>query len=170
MQFKVSKVIIKSLPTKSEPCNQESYQSCIRRKISEDLKTVHNCSLPFLPTNGASKICPKNISLEAIELVMKVMKEEKYQNCENIKPCNNVEYILTPEYEYDPDNFSEGEAHIKISFKNTMVQVIEDSYDYNFISIFSEIGGSIGILTGISCMSVVEFLLWLHKKTSLYFK
>ena len=101
---------------------------------------------------------------------MKVMKEEKYQNCENIKPCNNVEYILTPEYEYDPDNFSEGEAHIKISFKNTMVQVIEDSYDYNFISIFSEIGGSIGILTGISCMSVVEFLLWLHKKTSLYFK
>ena len=73
-------------------------------------------------------------------------------------------------YEFDPDNFFEGEAHIKISFKNTMVQVIEDSYDYNFISIFSEIGGSIGILTGISCMSVVEFLLWFHKKTSLYFK
>ena len=95
---------------------------------------------------------------------------EKYQNCENIKTCNNVDYIITPEYEFNPFENIKGQANIKISFKNTMVQVIEDSYDYNFISIFSEIGGSIGILTGISCMSVVEFLLWLHKKSSLYFK
>ena len=45
-----------------------------------------------------------------------------------------------------------------------MVEVIEDSYDYNPVSIFSEIGGSIGVLTGISCMSIVELLIAFHRK------
>ena len=44
------------------------------------------------------------------------------------------------------------------------VEVIEDQYDNTFISIFSDIGGSIGVLVGMSCMTIVEGLLMLHKK------
>ena len=55
-------------------------------------------------------------------------------------------------------------AHVTINFENTMVEVIKDSYDYDFISIFSEIGGSIGVLIGMSCMTIVEFGLMLHEK------
>ena len=44
------------------------------------------------------------------------------------------------------------------------VEVIEDNYDYTFISIFSEIGGSIGVLIGMSCMTIVDGLLMIHKK------
>ena len=44
------------------------------------------------------------------------------------------------------------------------VEVIEDNYDDTFISIFSDIGGSIGVLIGMSCMTIVDGLLMIHKK------
>ena len=44
------------------------------------------------------------------------------------------------------------------------VEVIQDNYDDTFISIFSDIGGSIGVLIGMSCMTIVDGLLMIHKK------
>ena len=55
-------------------------------------------------------------------------------------------------------------AKVFVTFENTMVENIMDSYDYTSISIFSEIGGSVGVLTGISCITIVEFLLGIQKK------
>ena len=43
--------------------------------------------------------------------------------------------------------------------------MIEDSYNYSFLSIFSEIGGAVGIMVGMSCMTIIEYLLMLHKKS-----
>ena len=52
----------------------------------------------------------------------------------------------------------------RILLLSIQVEVIEDQYDNTFISIFSDIGGSIGVLVGMSCMTIVEGLLMLHKK------
>ena len=58
----------------------------------------------------------------------------------------------------------ETSSRLYVSFESTMVEVIEDAYDYGPVSIFSEIGGAIGVLTGISCISLVELLIAFHKK------
>ena len=51
-----------------------------------------------------------------------------------------------------------------ITFQNSLVKVIEDHYKHSFISIFSEIGGSLGVMIGMSCMTLVEYVLTLHRK------
>ena len=56
------------------------------------------------------------------------------------------------------------DTNISISYENYNVEYLEDSYVYGFISIFSEIGGSIGILIGLSCMTIVDFLIEVYKK------
>ena len=63
------------------------------------------------------------------------------------------------------DEQDKKEAIIYVTFENNLVQVIEDSYNYSFLSIFSEIGGAVGIMVGMSCMTIIEYLLMLHKKS-----
>ena len=63
------------------------------------------------------------------------------------------------------DEQEKKEAIIYVTFENNLVQVIEDSYNYSFLSIFSEIGGAVGIMVGMSCMTIIEYLLMLHKKS-----
>ena len=55
---------------------------------------------------------------------------------------------------------------IRIELQSYIVESITDSYDYDFISIFSEIGGSLGILVGLSIMTLVEFFIDLKKALS----
>ena len=60
-----------------------------------------------------------------------------------------------------------GESIMYLSFENNLVQVIEDQYVYSIMGIISEIGGALGILVGMSVMTLVEYLLMLHKKAAM---
>ena len=51
-----------------------------------------------------------------------------------------------------------------ITFQNSLVKVIEDHYKHSFVSIFSEIGGALGVMIGMSCMTLIEYVLTLHRK------
>ena len=51
-----------------------------------------------------------------------------------------------------------------ITFQNSLVRVIEDHCKHSFVSIFSEIGGALGVMIGMSCMTLVEYVLTLHRK------
>ena len=90
------------------------------------------------------------------------LDQYQYEECLDIKPCYDVQYkfSLTPTY---PNPMSQ-DTNISISYENYNVEYLEDSYVYGFISIFSEIGGSIGILIGLSCMTIVDFLIEVYKK------
>ena len=56
---------------------------------------------------------------------------------------------------------------IYLTFENDLVQVIEDQYVYSIMGIISEIGGALGILVGMSVMTIVEYFLMLQKKAAL---
>ena len=56
---------------------------------------------------------------------------------------------------------------IYLTFENDLVQVIEDQYVYSIMGIISEIGGAVGILVGMSVMTIVEYFLMLQKKAAL---
>ena len=133
--------------------------------MNKDLKNIYNCFLPFLPKNGAKTVCSNNVSLAIIKFLSQKLHEDEYGHCKNIKPCNSVVYsLVNPTSNPGPPGKTLTVAKIALTFENTMVEVIQDSYDYTFISIFSEIGGSIGIMIGISCMTIIEFFLMVHKR------
>ena len=52
---------------------------------------------------------------------------------------------------------------LRITFQNPMVKVIEDHSKHSSLSIFSEIGGSLGLLLGFSCIGIVEYIQKFHK-------
>ena len=108
-------------------------------------------------------MCGRNVTIGIIKKLFKVIKSSGYKDCHNIQPCKSVVYTLSnPETKDLPPRFTD--AKVFVTFENTMVENIVDSYDYTSISIFSEIGGSVGVLTGISCITIVEFFLAIQKK------
>ena len=84
------------------------------------------------------------------------IQEKEFENCTNHKPCNSVIYTVL---DRGIQRYKYGNNYVQIGFNDLLVEVIKDSYVHTFISIFSEIGGSLGVLVGVSCMSVVEFMI-----------
>ena len=132
--------------------------------MNQYINEQYNCSILFLGENDAQEFCSNNITLMVIKKLKNALLQNEYMGCKDYPLCNNVMYnVLNPppqKYDYYKNTVSKQ----TISFKNFIVESIEDSYDYSFISIFSEIGGSIGILVGMSCMTIIEFLMEMYKK------
>ena len=88
-------------------------------------------------------------------------KEGKYKNCKDDKPCNIVNFQLTNSenavqfFDDDDDDIT----IVELLFRDYIVEEITDTYNHDFISIVSDVGGSLGILVGLSCMTLVEFLI-----------
>ena len=53
---------------------------------------------------------------------------------------------------------SEIRAIIKLELGNTAVQFIEDSYYYDAQSLIGEVGGTMGLLLGLSFLSFFDFI------------
>ena len=124
-----------------------------------------------------------------IKKIKSALNQEKYENCKRQKLCNTVKFELvnprnipkhdgtttkttkkpsfinptTPQIEINEETVS-----IQIFFESFIVEVIKDSYTYTFINIFSEVGGALGILAGLSCMTVIEFLTSIFKSMPAY--
>ena len=153
-----------SLPTTASPCNNYIYRTCVLGTIGQEVETKYGCSLPlFRQFKRVGKVCDREISIEIMSNISNAILSTHFKDCHDVQPCQTVTYsLMNPEKK----KLAPGEstARVYLSFESTMVEVIEDSYDYNPVSIFSEIGGSIGVLTGISCMSIVELLIAFHRK------
>ena len=159
MRFK--KEVIKSLPTQNENCVSVDYETCALDTIKRNAIEQHNCSLPFFSNEKKLPQCSNEMTLVKIKEIKMALsnKEGKYRNCKDDKPCNIVNFQLTNaesaiQYE-DDTNISS----VKLLFRDYIVEEITDTYNHNFISMFSDVGGALGILVGLSCMTVVEFLI-----------
>ena len=78
----------------------------------------------------------------------------------DVKACHDVKYTLetsVPSASWSPY------TDFQFKFKNYDVEQFEDSYVYSFITIFSEVGGSLGVLIGLSCMTIVDFFIEIYK-------
>ena len=153
-----------SLPTTASPCNNYIYRTCVIGTISQEVETKYGCSLPiFRQFKRVGKVCERELSIEIISNISNAILSAHFKDCHDVQPCQTVTYsLMNPEAR--KLEHGQTSARVYLTFESTMVEVIEDSYDYNPVSIFSEIGGSIGVLTGISCMSIVELLIAFHRK------
>ena len=163
-QLKFRKTIIDSLPTTAQKCNPYIYATCVKETIGREVIEEYGCSLPFLPGyDKIGKLCGRDITIATITKIFDATQSSDYKDCHDVQPCQSVVYSLSnPESKALPPRFND--AKVLVTFESTMVENVVDSYDYNSISIFSEIGGSVGVLTGISCITIVEIFLKIIKK------
>ena len=188
----MNKVIMNSLPTREKPCVDELYLKCLARKVNEIAQDKFQCNLkPLLPPNKAKESCANDVAKYILDLWSNAIASlDQFEDCLNIQPCSQVIYSTRTHTEnvkvHPGGNQGPGghpqppharvsarspfqlngdsESIIYLTFENDLVQVIEDQYVYSFMGIFSEIGGAVGILVGMSVMTIVEYLLMLHKK------
>ena len=190
----MNKMIMKSLSTKEKPCGEELYLQCLARKVNERAKNIYNCNLyPLLPHNTAIDTCPNQV-VQSLLIIWStaIASLDEFEECLNIQPClqviystrGNTEKVKVPNGgnggikgpggpnrnarapEKSPWQLN-GESIMYLSFENNLVQVIEDQYVYSIMGIISEIGGAVGILVGMSVMTIVEYFLMLQKKAAL---
>lgn len=155
----MKKTVLKSLPTKEELCVWENYNSCIRKLFKENVKQVFNCSISFLGQNNMANLapCSNQVTLDTIKEIKIALNQNKYGECQDVKPCNHVEYIAdkVSTHPYRTVRWTE----IRILFKNFIVEEIVDSYVYNYNIIFSEVGGALGVLVGFSGMTLIDYFI-----------
>ena len=160
MQLLTTKKIIRSLPNSKHPCNWIDYPTCIMNSLSKRVDKVHNCTLPFLDRRSSVDECSNPIALQSIKEMKAALKKQEYDGCLDLKSCNDVQFT--------PELFARGgenpRTDIEFYYKSFIIEDITDSYVYSFITIFSEVGGSIGILIGLSCMTIVDFFIAICKK------
>ena len=156
---------MKTLPTRDDPCVTINYITCISDSLAKKYAELHKCSVPFLYKNTTfSTTCSKNITLNLIQELKLAMEKDEFDQCHDLKQCNSVEFNIV-----DKGAWKELQPRgplITIELQSYIVETITDSYDYDFISIFSEIGGSLGILVGLSIMTLVELFIDLQKALS----
>ena len=148
------------MPTRDSPCVYEDYSTCISNTVQETVQRDHQCYISFLGNkNGENEMkhCPNNVSLSMIKEIKNALKQKQYKTCLDKKPCKAVDFTLG--YDYFSPNSHNPYTTLSFYFKDFIVEEVKDSYVYSFISIFSEIGGSLGILVGLSCMTIVEFIM-----------
>ena len=139
-----------------------NYPTCIMQSISKKFKENYNCSLPFLNETDDLENCNNTKALQAIKEIKKALEQQEFGKCLDLKPCNHVQFTIN-DYHFSHSPYNPI-TNIQFSFKGFLVEYVEDSYLYNFITIFSEIGGSLGILVGLSCMTIVDFFIDAYKK------
>ena len=152
---------------------------------------------PLLPHNTAKDTCPNQVVKSLLNIwTTAIASPDQFEDCLNIQPCSQVIYSTRTNTEKiklnnsgkgqgsgnhsqphkQPPNArgpvkkrwqTESESKIYLSFENNLVQVIEDQYVYSIMGIISEIGGALGILVGMSVMTIVEYFLMLQKKAAL---
>ena len=100
-QHKIKKKTIKSLPTRDEPCIAVNYGTCITNVISLKISQLYNCSVPFITflhpfmiKKSKLNICSHDITLQSIKEWKYALQKETYENCEDFKPCNYVEFSI----------------------------------------------------------------------------
>ena len=124
----------------------------------------YQCILPFLEEakNQTLEYCSNEITKNYIKKIKIVLQQKGFKHCQDQAPCNQTIFTLVnPE---DRITYSSSPwAKIKISFEDFIVEEIVDTYIYSFTKKIAEIGGALAIFVGISCMTMIEFLIKFHE-------
>ena len=153
--IKIKTTIIKSLPNRANGCVKKPFMSCAIKEIEKETKDQFNCSLVTFRKHSKYKTCSGEIFVNAIKKMKNAFDDKKYGICKFEKPCHAVIYSITDKEETKV----EGDlCYVNIQFENAFVEIIQDSYNYPFLSVFAEIGGVLGMLLGLSFFGIFEFV------------
>jgi hypothetical protein len=71
-------------------------------------------------------------------------------------PCDQVKYSLAEKLLPTPDK---NVLTMFVFIASPMIEHVIDSYSYDFLGLFGECGGTLGLLLGLSCLSLIDVIL-----------
>jgi hypothetical protein len=168
LKLDIHQKIVKSLPNEETPCVQQPFWTCYIEKTIEQLMEQYNCKIPFFlkksvnkmatQSHSSVKICNKNITLNTLKEWKDVILGQQKVNCLHQVPCDQVKYSYDKtEIPARSTNSTIGSIYINVA--SPMIEHVIDSYSYDFLGLFGECGGTLGLLLGLSCLSLIDVIL-----------
>ena len=140
--------VFKTLNDWKGPCNpDESYKKddCFEALIMKESMETLNCTWPFL--DNKAHICTDlNKTKEAFKIGSKYYKTTD-SRCP--RPCTFVKVLYVTKEKKSNKKF------IKIKYPLS-IKVIQSYYIYDFLSLFAEIGGYVGLFLGYSVYQITD--------------
>ena len=176
---KLSKTMFDSLdqPGRSECSNDKLYGPiiCKTRKAGQKFVEKYNCTLPWLDfedfesfgkCNNHIFVAKDNDTYPTIfDLVQDWPKMyDSITDCRDLLPCHRVIYEdfieqRSPTMDFGLNGWISGnDSSLTIQYGNPYMQVIKDSVSYDLQSLIGEVGGTLGLLLGLSFLSIFDLL------------
>ena len=122
----------------------------------------YNCTLPWMSAYefGNQTLCESNsvpdMSLHG--LIFEAINLKSVANCENYLPCKRTIYqdVLQQKLMTYIDGDVIEKATLNIEYSSPYIQVIKDSWSYDMQSYIGEVGGTLGLLLGLSFASIFD--------------
>ena len=174
--IKLSKTVFDSLSQANSPCSGDNLYGpilCKTRKAGQKFVEKYNCSLPWLDFEDFEGFdqCPNqmvgqdNETITIFDLVHDWPKiYDSITNCGDLLPCHRVIYEdfieqRTPSTDFGLNGWISGnDSSLTIQYGNPFLQVIKDSVSYDLQSLIGEVGGTLGLLLGLSFLSIFDLL------------
>ena len=105
-----------------------------------------------------SRICTLNegnVTVKDFFNIWKDLKTEEIDNCPLIKRCQRAVYKLYENFESLESNDS---SQLILKPLDSTVQYIKDDYAYDTQSFIGEVGGTLGLMLGLSFISIFDFI------------
>ena len=168
--LKLSKTKFESLDQEDSQCSGDLFSGPIRcQSLHAGWQVVqkYNCSLPWMHELDFLNIprCQDHNTIGNVtRLWIEIFNEEVIDKCkEDILPCTRTVYEDSLEelsaYGYGQifgHSAAVNSSKLSIQFPNPYVQVIKDSHSYDMQSLIGEVGGTLGLLLGLSFISVFD--------------
>ena len=165
-EMKLSKTLMENMNKEDRKCFEElfyGFEKCVHLKATQEFIKQYNCTLPWMMNQYEFvnyTYCESN-SENTLDLVDMINVALEFNNiaeneCPNYLPCKRSIYedllMLKPNIETEESSRSS----LSISFSSPYIQVIKDSWSYNFQSFIGEVGGTLGLLLGFSFSSLFD--------------
>ena len=105
-----------------------------------------------------SRICTLNegnVSMTDFFSIWKNLKNGEVDECPLIKRCQRAVYKLYENFETKEGNDS---SQLILKPLDSTVQYIKDDYAYDTQSFIGEVGGTLGLMLGLSFISIFDFI------------
>ena len=168
--LKLSKTKFESLSQDDSQCSSDLFDGptkCQSQHAGWQVVHKFNCSLPWMHDLDFLNIprCQDHDNIGNItKFWIKVFNEEVIDKCkDDLLPCIRTVYEdsleeLSAFGQVSGDGVGTNSSRLNIQFPNPYVQVIKDSYSYDMQSLIGEVGGTLGLLLGLSFISVFDLI------------
>uniref|UniRef100_UPI003F8D8F44 proton dissociation permeative sodium channel (PDPNaC1) n=1 Tax=Scolopendra mutilans TaxID=2836329 RepID=UPI003F8D8F44 len=130
------------------------FKKCLDNFMFKDLSRIHKCRLPFMDYPPDIPYCNYTNFPQMYTRFNKILKGFNKTNCLCPRKCRETRYEI--QYQFNIGGFN-NQTFIKITSRNSIT--LETEYwSYNFYSLLSDIGGSLGLFLGASILSMCEIM------------
>ena len=143
---------------------------CKHSKGSLKFIEKYNCTLPWMSIYefGNHILCESDTvpEMSIHGLILEFLKFYGTAECENYLPCKRTIYqdVLQQKLMTYIDGDVIEKAKWTIEYSSPYIQVIKDSWSYDMQSYIGEVGGTLGLLLGLSFASIFDLFEHLFNK------